>query len=64
LSKRPGEVVRREELRSQLWGSDTFIDFDNGLNTLINKLREALGDSLLDIYRRGALIVLLSAINA
>jgi DNA-binding winged helix-turn-helix (wHTH) protein len=45
LLKRPGEVVSREELRSQLWGSDTFIDFDNGLNTLINKLREALGDS-------------------
>jgi DNA-binding winged helix-turn-helix (wHTH) protein len=45
LLKRPGEVISREELRSQLWGSDTFIDFDNGLNTLINKLREALGDS-------------------
>ena len=45
LLKQPGEVVSREELRSQLWGSDTFIDFDNGLNTSINKLREALGDS-------------------
>ena len=45
LLQRPGEVVSREELRSQIWGSDTFIDFDNGLNTSINKLREALGDS-------------------
>jgi len=41
----PGEVVTREELRSQIWQSDTFVDFDNGLNTSIKKLREALGDS-------------------
>jgi DNA-binding winged helix-turn-helix (wHTH) protein/tetratricopeptide (TPR) repeat protein len=45
LLKRPGEVVTREELRAQIWPSDTFVDFDNGLNTTINKLREALGDS-------------------
>ncbi len=45
LLKRPGELVTREELRAQLWPSDTFVDFDNGLNTSINKLREALGDS-------------------
>jgi DNA-binding winged helix-turn-helix (wHTH) protein/tetratricopeptide (TPR) repeat protein len=45
LLQRPGEVVTREELRAQLWPSDTFVDFDNGLNTSINKLREALGDS-------------------
>ncbi len=42
---RPGEVVTREELRSQNWTADTFVDFDNSLNTAINKLREALGDS-------------------
>jgi len=42
---RPGEVVTREELRSQNWPADTFVDFDNSLNTAINKLREALGDS-------------------
>jgi TolB-like protein/DNA-binding winged helix-turn-helix (wHTH) protein/Flp pilus assembly protein TadD len=40
-----GKVVIREELRQQLWPSDTFVDFDNGLNTAINKIREALGDS-------------------
>src|SRR5216683_6241562 len=45
LLQRPGEVATREELRSAIWQSDTFVDFDNGLNTSINKLREALGDS-------------------
>src|SRR6266436_4071102 len=45
LLQRPGEVVSREELRSQNWTADTFVDFDNSLNTAINKLREALGDS-------------------
>ena len=45
LLRHPGEVVNREELRSQIWPADTFVDFDNGLNTAINKLREALGDS-------------------
>ena len=45
LLGRPGEIVTREELRSQIWSADTFVDFDNSLNTSINKLREALGDS-------------------
>jgi len=45
LLLRPGEVVTRDELRSQIWHSDTFVDFDNGLNTSINRLRDALGDS-------------------
>src|SRR5438552_1221873 len=45
LLQRPGEVVTREELRSSTWTADTFVDFDNSLNTSINKLREALGDS-------------------
>ena len=45
LLQRSGEVVTREELRSQIWPQDTFVDFDNSLNTAINKLREALGDS-------------------
>jgi DNA-binding winged helix-turn-helix (wHTH) protein/tetratricopeptide (TPR) repeat protein len=45
LLQRPGEVVIREELRNQNWPADTFVDFDNSLNTAINKLREALGDS-------------------
>jgi DNA-binding winged helix-turn-helix (wHTH) protein len=45
LLERPGEVVTREELRLKLWPADTFVDFDHGLNTVINKLREALSDS-------------------
>lgn len=45
LLRRPGEVVPREELRQRLWPTDTFVDFDHGVNTAINRLREALGDS-------------------
>jgi cholera toxin transcriptional activator len=45
LLDRPGEVVTREELRQNLWPADTFVDFDHSLNTAVNKLREALGDS-------------------
>jgi eukaryotic-like serine/threonine-protein kinase len=45
LSQHPGELVTRDELRSQIWPADTFVDFDNSLNAAINKLREALGDS-------------------
>ena len=45
LLERPGEMVAREELRQRLWPADTFVDFDHSLNTAINKLREALGDS-------------------
>ena len=45
LLENPDRVVTREELRQGLWPADTFVDFDNGLNTAINKIREALGDS-------------------
>ena len=45
LLQRPHDLVTREELRTQIWPEDTFVDFDNSLNTAINKLREALGDS-------------------
>jgi eukaryotic-like serine/threonine-protein kinase len=45
LLQRSGELVTRDELRSQIWPADTFVDFDNSLNAAINKLREALGDS-------------------
>lgn len=45
LLERSGDLVTREELRQKLWPEDTFVDFDHSLNTLINKLREALGDS-------------------
>lgn len=45
LLQRPREVVTRDELRAALWPSDTFVDFDHGLNKAINKIRDALGDS-------------------
>ena len=45
LLERPGELVTREELHRVLWPSDIFVDFDNSLNTAINKIRDALGDS-------------------
>jgi cholera toxin transcriptional activator len=45
LLERPRDLVTREELRNRLWSSDTFVDFDHGLNTAINQLRSALGDS-------------------
>ncbi len=45
LLEQAGEVVTREELQQKLWPSDTFVDFDHSLNTAINKVREALGDS-------------------
>ncbi len=45
LLERPAAIVTREEMRQHLWGTETFVDFDHGLNTAINKIREALGDS-------------------
>ena len=44
LLTRPGELVTREELRRQLWPSDTFVDFEHGLNAAVNKLRQVLAD--------------------
>jgi DNA-binding winged helix-turn-helix (wHTH) protein len=44
LVRRGGEVVTREEIRQQVWHSDTFVDFDQGLNFCIRQIREALGD--------------------
>jgi TolB-like protein/Flp pilus assembly protein TadD len=45
LVQRTGEVVTREELRHRIWPADTFVDFEDGLNTTIKKIRVALGDS-------------------
>ena len=59
LLEHPGEIVTREELREKLWPVDTYVEFDNGLNTAIKKLRSALGDTadnprfVETIHRRG-----------
>ena len=45
LLQRPGEIVSREELQQKVWTSDTFVDFDHGINNAIKRLREALGDT-------------------
>jgi TolB-like protein/DNA-binding winged helix-turn-helix (wHTH) protein/Tfp pilus assembly protein PilF len=45
LLERPGEVVTREQLQARLWPADTYVGFDEGLNTAIRKLRVAFGDS-------------------
>jgi TolB-like protein/DNA-binding winged helix-turn-helix (wHTH) protein len=45
LLERPGELITREELTERLWPANTFVDFDRGLNKVVNHLREALGDS-------------------
>jgi DNA-binding winged helix-turn-helix (wHTH) protein len=45
LLERPGEVLSREEISAALWPSDTFVDYDHGMNSAVNRIREALGDS-------------------
>jgi eukaryotic-like serine/threonine-protein kinase len=44
LAEKPGRIVTRDELQKRLWPEDTFVDFEDGLNTAVKKLREALGD--------------------
>jgi DNA-binding winged helix-turn-helix (wHTH) protein len=45
LLENAGQVVTRDDLRQKIWSADTFVDFDHSLNTAVNKIREALGDS-------------------
>ena len=44
LAERPGELMTRTELHQRLWPNDTFVDFEDGLNAAMSKLREALND--------------------
>ena len=45
LLRKPQELVTREEIREQVWLADTFVDFDHGVNTAVNQVRNALGDA-------------------
>lgn len=45
LVSQPGELITREELKRRLWGGETHVDYEQGLNTAVNKLRQVLGDS-------------------
>src|SRR2546430_7698483 len=44
LATRAGQLVTREELRQQIWGEETFVDFEHGLNSCIKQIRAALDD--------------------
>jgi TolB-like protein/DNA-binding winged helix-turn-helix (wHTH) protein len=44
LASCPGQLVTREEIQRQVWGSDTFVDFEQGLNFAVKKIRAALSD--------------------
>jgi DNA-binding winged helix-turn-helix (wHTH) protein len=44
LLERPGEVVTRDELQKRIWPSETFVDFEQGLNNAVQRIRQALGD--------------------
>ena len=44
LAENQGELVTRAELQKSLWPDEAFVDFDNGLNTAVRKLRTALGE--------------------
>ena len=45
LLERPAQVVTREEIQKRLWPDNTYVDFDNALNSAVRKLRDALGDT-------------------
>jgi cholera toxin transcriptional activator len=45
LVGRPGELVTREEIQREIWGEDTFVDYEQGLRVAIKKIRAALGDT-------------------
>ncbi|HEX5411317.1 MAG TPA: winged helix-turn-helix domain-containing protein [Terriglobia bacterium] len=44
LASQPGQVVTREDIRKQIWGDETFVDFERGLNQCVSQIRTALGD--------------------
>ena len=44
LLEHPGEVVTREQIQHKLWPPDTYVDYDNAINSAMRKLRDALGD--------------------
>ncbi len=45
LLERPGELLTRDEIARQLWPDGTFVDYEHGVNSAINRIREALGDT-------------------
>jgi DNA-binding winged helix-turn-helix (wHTH) protein len=45
LLARPGELLTREEISRELWPDGTFVDYEHGVNSAVNRIREALGDT-------------------
>jgi DNA-binding winged helix-turn-helix (wHTH) protein len=45
LLDRPGELLTREEISRELWPDGTFVDFEHGVHSAVNRIREALGDT-------------------
>ncbi len=45
LLERPGELLTREEISRELWPDGTFVDYEHGVNSAVNRIREALGDA-------------------
>src|SRR5580658_6006420 len=45
LLDRPGDLLTREQISGELWPGDTFVDYEHGLNSAVNRIREALGDT-------------------
>jgi DNA-binding winged helix-turn-helix (wHTH) protein len=46
LASRAGQIVTREEIQEQLWGEDTYVDFEHGMNKCVKQIRTALGDDV------------------
>jgi DNA-binding winged helix-turn-helix (wHTH) protein len=45
---RPGELLTREAIAREIWPDGTFVDFEHGVNSAVNRIREALGDTALN----------------
>src|ERR1700727_1827005 len=45
LLQRPGELLTREEISRELWPDGTFVDYEHGVNSAVNRIRDALGDT-------------------
>src|ERR1700685_879520 len=63
LLARPGQLLTREEISRELWPDGTFVDYEHGVNSAVNRIREALGDTaanprfLENLARRGYLFI-------
>src|SRR5215472_872281 len=45
LLEQPGDLLTRDEIARRLWSDGTFVDYEHGVNSAVNRIREALGDA-------------------